>query len=155
MCWYCRSCCRAQSGWDISKAIKKDVVRTFESLDDVADFYQIDALELHKTITSYNHAVETKHDTAFNKPIVRSATPITTPPYYVMRLWPKVHYTMGGVAINTKSQVLDFKGNIIEGLFAAGEVVGGVHGASRLGSCAITDCIVFGRIAGNQLAQNK
>ncbi len=144
-----------QSGWDISKAIKKDVVRTFDSLDEIADFYQIDTTELNKTIATYNLAVEAKHDAEFNKPIVSSASPISTAPYYVMRLWPKVHYTMGGVAINTKSEVLDFDGNIIEGLYAAGEVVGGVHGASRLGSCAITDCIVFGRIAGKQLTHIK
>jgi len=59
-----------------------------------------------------------------------------------MRLWSKVHYTMGGISIITKAQVLDFDGNVIKGLYAAG-----VHGASRLGSCAITECIVFGRIA--------
>ena len=144
-----------QSGWDISKAIKKDVVRTFNSIDDIARFYQIDIAHLQKTIATYNNAVKVKHDTELHKPIVSNAPPISTPPFYVMRLWPKVHYTMGGIAINTESNVLDFNGNIIQGLFAAGEVVGGIHGASRLGSCAVTDCIVFGRIAGKQLACNR
>ena len=55
---------------------------------------------------------------------------------------------MGGLRINDKAQVVDFDGNIIRGLYAAGEIAGGVHGASRLASCAITECIVFGRIAG-------
>jgi succinate dehydrogenase/fumarate reductase flavoprotein subunit len=58
---------------------------------------------------------------------------------------------MGGLSINKKAQVLDFDNNIIKGLYAAGEIVGGVHGASRLGSCAVTECIVFGRIAGKNI----
>ena len=58
----------------------------------------------------------------------------------------------GGVQINVKGQVVDFNHNPIKGLFAAGEVVGGIHGACRLGSCAITDCLVFGRIAGKNAA---
>jgi len=67
-------------------------------------------------------------------------------------LWPKVHYTPGGVGINTDAQVIDLDGRPIPHLFAAGEVCGGIHGASRLGSCALTECIVFGRIAGQQAA---
>lgn len=89
-----------------------------------------------------------KKDLDFNKPIVKGAKPIQHGPYYVMRLWPKVHYTMGGIRINKNAQVQNFNGETIEKLYAAGEVTGGVHGASRLGSCAITECLVFGRIAG-------
>jgi succinate dehydrogenase/fumarate reductase flavoprotein subunit len=59
---------------------------------------------------------------------------------------------MGGVRINPMGQIIDLDGNAIAGLFAAGEVTGGVHGACRLGSCAITDCLVFGRIAGRNAA---
>lgn len=92
-----------------------------------------------------------RHDKDFQKPIVELAKPIETKPYYVMRLWPKVHFTMGGLLINEKANVLDFNGNIIKNLYAAGEVVGGVHGASRLGSCSITECIVFKRIAGQNI----
>jgi succinate dehydrogenase/fumarate reductase flavoprotein subunit len=67
-----------------------------------------------------------------------------------MRLWPKVHYTMGGLQIDTRARVIDLEHKPIAGLYAAGEITGGVHGASRLGSCAITDCLVFGRIAGQE-----
>ena len=61
---------------------------------------------------------------------------------------------MGGVLINANAQVLDLLKKPIKSFYAAGEVTGGVHGASRLGSCAITDCLVFGRIAGRNAAAN-
>ena len=62
------------------------------------------------------------------------------------------HHTMGGLKINTNTEVLDASGNAIPGLYAAGEVTGGVHGANRLGGNAVADIIVFGRIAGQQAA---
>ncbi len=73
---------------------------------------------------------------------------MTSSPWYAIRLWPKVHHTMGGIRIDKNAHVLDLSGRIIPGFFAAGEITGGVHGACRLGSCAITECFVFGRIAG-------
>lgn len=139
------------SGWDISKAIRKDVVRTFDSIDDLAAFYDMNTEALQASINRYNGFVQKGIDDDFQKPIVDKAYPIENPPFYAMRLWPKVHFTMGGLSINERAQVLDFNGNTIDRLYAAGEVVGGVHGASRLGSCAITECIVFGRIAGQNI----
>jgi len=72
-----------------------------------------------------------------------------------MRLWPKVHHAMGGVQINAKAEVIDLTQKPIRGFYAAGEVTGGVHGACRLGSCAIADCLVFGRIAGRNAAAER
>ena len=72
--------------------------------------------------------------------------------YFVIRLWPKVHYTPGGVGIDAHARVVDVRGRIIPGLYAAGEVCGGIHGADRLGGCALTECIIFGRIAGQAAA---
>ena len=74
------------------------------------------------------------------------------PPYYAIRLWIKVHYTMGGVKINSKAQLIDINNQPTPNLYAAGEVTGGIHGASRLGGCAVTECLVFGRIAGTNAA---
>ena len=144
-----------QSGWDISKAIKKGVVRTFDNLKSLSEFYKIDIFALRDTLSTYNQYVKEGIDKNLGKQIVPDAKPIETPPYFAMRLWPKVHFTMGGIATNQYAQVLDFNGNIIPGLYAAGEVVGGVHGASRLGSCAVTECVVMGRIAGQQIASRK
>ncbi len=66
---------------------------------------------------------------------------------------PAVHHTMGGVKINTEAQVVDIDGNVIDGLFAAGEVTGDIHGTNRLGSDAIADITVFGRIAGQNASK--
>jgi len=63
-----------------------------------------------------------------------------------------VHHTMGGLKINTNTEVIDVNGNVIPGLYAAGEVTGGIHGTNRLGGNALTDIVVFGRTAGAQAA---
>lgn len=77
------------------------------------------------------------------------------PPFYAAKLWPKVHHTMGGLVTNLQAQVMDQDYQPIPGLYAAGEIAGGTHGAVRLGSCAITDCVVFGRIAGQEVAKGE
>ena len=144
------------SGWNIDKCIGKKVVRTFDSVASLAEAYKMDKKQLEDTIKQFNKFVVNKKDPEFNKPILETAKEIMKPPYYAIRLWPKVHYTMGGLGINTRAQVLDLDGEIIKGFYAAGEVTGGVHGASRLGSCAITECFVFGRISGrNAAGENK
>jgi len=71
---------------------------------------------------------------------------------YVGRVTPVVHFTMGGVVINEKSEVLDADGEAIRGLWAAGEVTGGIHGENRLGGSSLLECVVFGRRAGDQVA---
>ena len=73
-------------------------------------------------------------------------------PYYAIHVAPAIHYTMGGLHINEKAQVLDQAGNIIAGLFAAGEVTGGLHGNNRIGGNSIAETVVFGRQAGQQAA---
>lgn len=139
------------SGWDLSKAISKGVVRTFGSMEDLATFYEMNTGVLQGSINRYDGFVQKGIDEDFQKLIVDGASPVEKAPFYAMRLWPKVHFTMGGLSINERAQVLDFDGKTIGGLYAAGEVVGGVHRASRLGSCAITECIVFGRISGQNI----
>ena len=142
-------------GWDISRALKKDVVRKFNNLQELADAYQIPADELERTVERFNSFVLSGSDDEFGKPILPDAEPVEHPPYYAIRLWPKVHFNMGGIQIDSDARVLDLDGGPVPGLFAAGEVTGGVHGACRLGSCAITECLVFGRIAGKKAAEGK
>ena len=142
------------SGRQIEHCLKKGVVKKFEQIDAVADYYKIPARVLKDTLKTFNTYVENRLDEAFGKPILPNANPLTHPPYYCMRVWPKVHHTMGGVLINAKTQVLDLSQKPLKGFYAAGEVTGGVHGASRLGSCAISDCLVFGRIAGRNAASD-
>lgn len=140
-------------GWDIGPAVRKGVVRRFASIGELASAYGPPADTLEATIVRYNRAVELRADEDFGKPIVADAAPIATPPFHAMRLWPKVHHVSGGIGIDENARVVDLDGRPISGLFAAGEVTGGVHGANRLGSCAITECLVFGRIAGRNAAK--
>lgn len=144
-----------RSGYTVEHCVRKGVVRKFSKIAEIADSYGIDEDSLKSTIERFNTFVETGTDRDFEKPILEGAEPLKHPPYYCMRLWPKVHYTMGGVRIDGDARVLDLSGNPIEGLYAAGEITGGVHGACRLGSCAIMDCLVFGRIAGKNAGSNQ
>jgi succinate dehydrogenase/fumarate reductase flavoprotein subunit len=75
-------------------------------------------------------------------------TVLVKAPYYSMMIAPKTHYSLGGLVTNTDTQVLNTDGQIIPGLFAVGEITGLTHGANRLGSCSVTECLVMGRIAG-------
>ncbi|MBW2409424.1 MAG: flavocytochrome c [Deltaproteobacteria bacterium] len=140
------------SGQKIGKCLKRRVVKSFEDLTQLAQNYGIPEKALQQTVQEYNTYVLQKQDKAFEKPILEGTQPLVEAPFYGIRMWPKVHHTMGGIRINTHAQVINLDGHPIEGLFAAGEVTGGIHGACRLGSCAITDCLVFGRIAGKNAA---
>ena len=73
---------------------------------------------------------------------------LSTAPFYAIQIAPGIHHTMGGIKINSDAQVIDTEGEIIPGLFAAGETTGGVHGGNRIGGNAVCDFVVFGRIAG-------
>jgi len=144
-----------RSGWSIDRCLKKGVVKQFDRLEELGSAYGLSFKALEAAVARYNQFVEDKVDEEFGKPILPNAGPLTYPPYYGMRLWPKVHHTMGGVQINVKAQVIGLNQQPIKGLYAAGEVTGAVHGACRLGSCAITDCLVFGRVAGRNVAAEK
>lgn len=139
----------------LDRCLKYKVVNSFETLEQLENFYKLPNGSLSKTIGDYNKYVADKNDVEFGKPL-STATPIIKAPFYAVRAWPKVHHTMGGVEIDVQGHVIHsetFKP--IAGLYAAGEVTGGPHGASRLGSCAITDCLVMGRIAGKSVADNE
>ena len=136
----------------LRSCLKRGYVKAYETLSELASAFAMPDGQLETTVKNYNQAVEQGARDPFGKPLANGAKPLVKPPFYAIRLWPKVHYTSGGVGINAKAQVSDLNGRPIPRLFAAGEVCGGIHGASRLGSCALTECIVFGRIAGQQAA---
>lgn len=140
------------SGWDISRALKKGVVRSFSTIEELSTYYEVTPAAVRESVNTFNRGVDEGVDREFGKPILEKAAGCRTAPFYAIRLWPKVHHVSGGVAIDTEARVLDLDGKPIAGLFAAGEVTGGIHGANRLGSCAITECLVFGRIAGRNVA---
>jgi fumarate reductase flavoprotein subunit len=83
------------------------------------------------------------------------ARSLSVPPFYAIDVMPAIHHTMGGVRIDTETRVISTAGNIIPGFYAAGEVVGGIHGNNRLGGNALADIIVFGRIAGQNASAGR
>lgn len=101
-------------------------------------------------VNKFNEAVDGAED-EFGRTLF--ANKIDTAPFYAAARKPTVHHTMGGVKINTNAEVVNTNGEVISGLFAAGEVTGGIHGSNRLGGNALADITVFGRIAGENAAK--
>lgn len=147
-----------QKMFDDSTVIQKYVDQGYMiKADDVASLAKLigtDEATLKTTLDTWNSAIENNNDAEFNrKGLDTMAYNITEPPYYAVKIAPGIHHTMGGIKINTSTQVIDTKGNVIPGLYAAGEVTGGVHGGNRLGGNAVADIVVFGRIAGQQASE--
>ncbi|STT66780.1 putative NADH:flavin oxidoreductase [Klebsiella pneumoniae subsp. rhinoscleromatis] len=93
-----------------------------------------------------------QHDEQFGRTTALRA-PINEGPFHAIRIAPGVHHTMGGVTINTDGEVLNVAQQSIRGAYAAGEVVGGIHGGNRIGGNAVADIIIFGTLAGHQAAK--
>lgn len=128
-------------------------IKAFDTLDALARAHDVPLDALTATVERYHDDIQHGRTDRHGKALTPSTVKIDLPPFYTIRIWPKVHYTPGGIAITPDAQVMNVDGDPIANLFAAGEVCGGVHGASRLGSCALTECIVFGRIAGKKAAE--
>jgi len=121
-----------------------------ETIEALAEEMGVDAQLLKETMASYAQFVEEGIDQDFGRASL--IEPLTDGAFYAIPVIPSIHHTMGGVNIDTEARVLDTEGNQIPGLFAAGEITGGIHGTNRLGGNALADIIVFGRIAGKSAA---
>ena len=121
-----------------------------DSVADLAKKINVPAANLEATFKDYWKAYKTGKDAAFGRP--EMVIPLDKAPFYAAKVTPGIHHTMGGVTINPKAEVLAKDGKSIPGLFAAGEVTGGVHGGNRIGGNAVADIITFGRIAGKNAA---
>lgn len=126
--------------------IKKGYTVTGATYEELGKAMGVDEAAFAETMEKWNGYVEAKNDPDFGR--TSFANPLNTAPYYAVKVTAGVHHTMGGLKINANTEVLNEKGEVIPGLFAAGEVTGGVHGANRLGGNAVADFTVFGRIAG-------
>ena len=126
--------------------IKKGYTVTGETYEELGKAMGVDEAAFAETMNTWNGYVEAKNDPDFGR--TSFANKLDTAPYYAIKVTAGVHHTMGGLKINTNTEVLNENGEVIPGLFAAGEVTGGVHGANRLGGNAVADFVVFGRIAG-------
>ena len=107
-----------------------------------------------KTNNTFNGYMKAKKDPDCGCQFFDNSKPNVEGPFYVVRLWPRVHHCMGGLEINDNALVLSVRGEPIKGLYAAGKATGGVHGMVRLGSVAVADCMIFGRIAERHMMKN-
>ena len=130
--------------------INRGLMLSGETYEDLAKALEIPAEAFAETMKTWNGYVAEKNDPEFGR--TSFASPLETAPFYAVKVTAGIHHTMGGLCIDSNTQVLNTEGAVIPGLFAAGEVTGGVHGANRLGGNAVADFVVFGRIAGEQAA---
>jgi succinate dehydrogenase/fumarate reductase flavoprotein subunit len=131
---------------EYAKCLDGGVYYKADALEEVAEYFEINADNLVQTMDSYNKYMTEGVDPEFGR--TTSMVPMNGGPWFILKGVVSVHHTMGGVMIDTE-------GNIISGLYAAGEVTGSVHGNNRVGTCAISDITVFGRIAGENVATDK
>ncbi len=130
----------------IEKYVSIGITVQADSIEELAKQIDVDPSTLAKTLETWNKAVADQNDAEFGRD-TGMENDLSVAPYYAIKIAPGIHHTMGGVKIDTKAQVIDTKGNPIPGLFAAGEVTGGVHGGNRIGGNAVTDIVVFGTVA--------
>ena len=132
----------------IQKYVKSGSLTEIKDAKALADFLGADQKTVEESLSAWAAVVKAKEDKDFgHKNLDTVKSDLSTYPLYAGPVGPGIHHTMGGVKINPKAEVINTEGNPIPGLFAAGEVTGGVHGANRLGGNAVSDIITFGRIA--------
>lgn len=139
-------------GGTVQEGVDSGKIKIGNTIEELASELGLDPAVVKESIDKYNADIDNNIPDEFGKSVREK---IDTPPYIATMNKPTVHHTMGGVQINTEAQVIDKEGNIIPGLYAAGEVTGDIHGTNRVGGNALTDLVVFGRIAGENAALAK
>ena len=130
--------------------INKGYAESGDSYEALAEAIGAPADVLAATMQAWNECVANQEDPDFGR--VSFANPLDQAPYYAIKVQPGIHHTMGGIKIDDNAEVVSTSGDVMPGLFAAGEVTGGVHGNNRLGGNAVADFTIFGRIAGQSAA---
>ncbi|WP_139902907.1 flavocytochrome c [Clostridium thermarum] len=136
----------------INQYEKMGFVLKGDSIEDLAQKMNVPADKLKATLDTWNNAVKDKNDAEFGRKTGMD-NDLSAAPYYAIKIAPGIHYSMGGVKINANAEVLDKDGNAIPGLYAAGEVTGGLHGKNRIGGNSVIDIVIFGRQAGVKSAE--
>ena len=142
----------------LRKVIEAGVVTEHASPEALAKAYGMDPAAFEAGLRDYNALVRAGKDTAFGRPLEKTAKELALDrgPWYAFVMSPKLHHCMGGVTVNAATEVLDVvTDRPIPGLYAAGECTGGIHGAVRIGACAVMDCLVNGRKAGAAAAARR
>lgn len=137
----------------MDELIERGYVFRADTIAELAELAGIDPDGLETEIKQYNELVKQGSDSEFGKSSIEKE--IGLAPFYAVPLAPTLHHTMGGLKIDAGAHVLNRNGEPIKGLYAAGEVTGGIHGTNRIGGNALADCFVFGRIAGANAANEE
>jgi len=148
-------------GKEYEQLVADGVLVKADTLEEAAAFFGIDEATLMQTIADYNGfaaayegGMDSKEaDTEWNRNAKLAA--IDKGPFYIEKVVPAAHHTMGGLLIDTETRVITAEGEFISGLYAAGEITGGIHGNNRLGGNALTDISVFGKIAGETVVKDQ
>ena len=136
---------RSADGFTFDYLKENGYILVADTLEDLASQMGIDAATLKETVDSFNAAADGGTD-EFGRTLY--STKLENGPWVATARQACVHHTMGGVTIDTETRVLNEAGQPISGLYAAGEITGGIHGANRLGGNAVVDTVVFGKLAG-------
>lgn len=131
---------------------KLGFVKSADSWQALAKKINVPSSQLATTVKNWNQNVKNKKDTDFGRTTGMDHQ-LNGKKYYAIKIAPGIHYTMGGVKINPQTEVLKKSGQTIPGLFAAGEVTGGLHGSNRIGGNSVAEIVIFGRQAGVQVAK--
>ncbi|ORX53970.1 Flavocytochrome c [Hesseltinella vesiculosa] len=139
--------------WHCRHYAGRGLMKKFENGEALAKEIGIPAAKLQATFDTYNKIAEGKEKDPWGKRFFHNVPIKMTDDFYVAHMQPVLHYTMGGVEITPQAEIKDTNGQALSGLFAAGEMCGGVHGANRLGGSSLLGCVVFGRVAGQSAAK--
>ena len=137
----------------IENYAQQGLLTTAESVSELAEVLKIPVSSFVETMKKYQEYQAKGEDLEFERKADEMPRPLTLAPYYAIEVEPVLHHTMGGIKINSNAEVVNKNGNPVPGLYAAGEVTGGVHGGNRLGGNAVADIIVFGQIAGTSAVE--
>ncbi len=139
----------------IENYVNQGLVKTGNTIAQLAGDINCPAATLQETIDKYNAYQRAGEDKDFGRSATQMTAALATPPYYGVEVSPAIHHTMGGLHVDADMHVLKADGTKISGLYAAGEVTGGLHGANRLGGNGVADIVVNGKIAGGNAALQK
>ena len=139
--------------WHVKHYEGRGLMRHFKSGSDLAKEMGIDVSVLKKTFDDYNDYASGKRKDPFGKKFFQNYPFDINDEFHVALMEPVLHFTMGGVEIDDQARVLTEDGTKpLYGLWACGELAGGVHGSNRLGGSALLGCVVYGRVAGSGAA---
>ena len=144
---------RGPYGILISDLLKQKKAFKADTLDELAKKLGMNPDNLKRTVAKWNEFCKTQKGDEFGRMSCEEGNKLPGGPYYASVMTPSVHHTMGGVTIDEDTRVLDKNGRPIRGLYAAGEITGGIHGTNRVGCNAVPDALIFGTIAGREVGK--